>query len=113
MFDTKTGKGDEPRILYVLMAFSLTAIFLIFLNAHPVLSADEPTGGVKKGGVIFNIAADRKVEKIGGVVQPEPLDQYLGRLFAALSEQIQEVDTKVVRIQAELDEIKKAAKETE
>ncbi|MCB9800243.1 MAG: hypothetical protein H6757_05750 [Candidatus Omnitrophica bacterium] len=87
--------------------FFFIAIAMLFLNIHPVFGADESSGGVKKAGVIFNIAADRRVEKIGGVVQPEPLDQYLARLFTALSEQIQTLDEKVVRLQEDVSELKK------
>jgi len=77
------------------------AVLLFPLNIPGVTGYEET--GVKAAGVVFDINSDRKVEKIGGVVQPEPLDSYIKRLTQALSAQISKLDEKVDRIERKLD----------
>jgi len=64
------------------------------------LSADEESHGVLASGVVHNIAPDRKVEKIGGIMQPEPLDFYLKRLFEDLSKKMDRMDERLQTIEA-------------
>ena len=72
---------------------------LLFSGLSPAWSDDE-SHGVLAGGVIHNIAADRKVEKIGGIMQPEPLDFYLKRLFDELSKKMDQMDLRLQNIEA-------------
>jgi len=60
---------------------------------------DDESHGVLAGGVVHNIASDRKVEKIGGIMQPEPLDFYLKRLFEDLSKKIDHIDQRLQNIE--------------
>ena len=73
---------------------------LLFCGLPQGWSDDESQGGVRASGVIFNIASDRKVEKIGGIMQPEPLDFYLKRLFEELSKKMDQMDLRLQSIEA-------------
>ncbi len=84
-----------------------TVLFFVILSAMVVSRssayAEEESAGVKAAGVVHNIAPDRKVEKIGGVMQPEPLDLYIKRLIDHLSEQISQLDQKLDRVASRLN----------
>lgn len=56
--------------------------------AADVSSEDQ---GVKKLGVVWNIAEDRRIENDGGLYQPEGLDKYMRRLVNELSERIDQL----------------------
>lgn len=64
---------------------------------------DEETHGVLANGVVHNIAPDRKVEKIGGIMQPEPLDVYLKRLFDDLSKKLDMMDQRLQNIETSVN----------
>ena len=85
-----------------LFSKTCTLLGVLFLLNVPGVTGYEETG-VKAAGVVFDINSDRKVEKIGGVVQPEPLDSYIKRLTQALSGQITQLDEKIERIEKKLD----------
>ncbi len=72
---------------------TLSLFAVLFLTSSAAFAEEQK--GVTKGGVVFNIAADRKVESIGGIVQPEPLDLYLKRLMDNLGERLTRLEEKV------------------
>lgn len=65
----------------------------------PDAQCEDERQGVVAGGVVHNIASDRKVEKIGGILQPEPLDSYLKRLFDNLSKKLDLMDERLQNIE--------------
>ncbi len=71
---------------------SLTRTILIFslgtLSLGGPAFAEDADQGVKKYGVVFDIASDRRVEKAGGIYQPEGLDKYIKRLTDDLAARI-------------------------
>jgi hypothetical protein len=73
---------------------------LVFFSGLPRAWAEEESHGVLASGVIHNIAPDRKVEKIGGIMQPEPLDTYLKRLFDELFIKMDQMDQRLQKIEA-------------
>ena len=75
-------------------------IFLFLLlpalaSCFPIYGASDEDKGVVAGGVVFNIASDRQVKSIGGIVQPEALDLYLKRRFDGLNDRLDSVERKV------------------
>jgi hypothetical protein len=64
------------------------------------LGAQE--SGQKKYGVIFNIAEDRKVEKVGGIYEPEGLDKYVRRRFDAVDERLDSLEKMITDLKSEL-----------
>lgn len=86
-------------------SFSLSGI-----TAAADVSSDDQ--GVKKVGVVWNIAKDRKIENIGGLYQPEELDKYMRRLVDELSARIDQLiqqngvlEQKIDRLLQQNDEI--------
>jgi len=79
-------------------------IVLIFsaILIDRILWADDEKKGVLAAGVIHNIAPDRKVERVGGIMQPEPLDLYLKRLFEQMYTKMDVLDERLQRIEAVL-----------
>jgi len=77
-------------------------LLLLVLELPQAWSNEEEKHGVLAAGVVHNIASDRKVEKIGGIMQPEPLDGYLKRLFEELSKKIDVIDQRLQNIETTL-----------
>ena len=94
--------------------FFFTLIFLGSPFCGYPQNGDEERG-VKKYGVVQNIAEDRRVEKIGGTYEPEGLDKYLKRkldeLNKDLSGQIQDLQNRIDHIESQTAEIKALLKE--
>ena len=59
--------------------------------------------GVKHNGVVFNIAKDRKVEKIGGIYEPEGLDKYVERRMNEVTEHMNRIEAQVEKISQKLE----------
>lgn len=86
-------------------------VLLVALFVSPASAADDdnstwtPEDGVKKFGVVHNIAQDREVERIGGIYEPEGLDKYIQRKTEELSAQIQSVQNDVQELKKQMTEI--------
>lgn len=76
--------------------------FLVLAACPGMAVSAEEEKGVLAGGVVHNIASDRKVEKIGGILQPEPLDLYLKRLFQELSAQMTRIEKRLEDLEKEV-----------
>ncbi len=70
----------------------------------PGFTADNDEG-VKKFGVVFDIAKDRKVENVGGLYQPEGLDKYIKRLTDDLTVKMSALEEANKRNEQKLDEV--------
>lgn len=61
--------------------------------------------GVKKHGVVHNIAEDRRVEKVGGLYEPEGLDIYMKRHLDTLESQVRALEGKLETVNKKIDEV--------
>lgn len=83
---------------FSMVTFLITTGFVL-LCAGEAFAQDA---GEERGGVVFNIAEDRRIERIGGVHQPEGLDKYMKRRFDELKAQIQSLESTVEELQAQM-----------
>lgn len=67
--------------------------------------AQEADEGLKKYGVIHNIADDRKVERVGGIYEPEGIDKYMKRRFDELAAQINALDSRMANMEFQVARI--------
>lgn len=77
------------RMLAAYFIFALQVQLALYLipSTYAEEIIDEDTG-VRRYGVVHNIAEDRKVEKIGGTYEPEGLDKYLKRRLDEVNSKI-------------------------
>ncbi len=68
--------------------------------------------GLKKYGVIHNMADDRQVERVGGIYEPEGLDKYMKRKFDAVGSQIDALSSKIDQIEKKLDDLETLVKQS-
>jgi len=92
--------------------FSLTMTAALFTAAILAASAPSFAEEEKRYGVIYNIAEDRKVEKVGGIYEPEGIDKYMKRRFDVFDSKLDEINTKLAALDAKL-EMALAAKASE
>ncbi|HNX69519.1 MAG TPA: hypothetical protein PLL75_06210 [Candidatus Omnitrophota bacterium] len=95
-------KYRERMVVMVCLASVLS--FAGRVSALDVSSQDE---SVKKVGVAWNIAQDRKIENDGGLYQPEGLDKYVKRLTEQLSVKIDQLSSKLDRLSTQNDRLEK------
>lgn len=97
------------------MGMRMMAIFLtgILLNAgHAgILRADNGVSNqdesVKKLGVAWNIADDRKIANYAGVYQPEGLDVYMKRYFDQFTAKIESLTQKISQLSEQNNRLEK------
>ena len=87
----------------------LLAVFLfVFMlgslapSALAVMEASEKDASVRKLGVSWNIAQDRKMENNGGIYEPEGLDKYMKRYFDDLSAKVEKLSAKIDKLSAQV-----------
>ena len=95
-------------------------ILSCFAAVFPLLAQDEtsPTdtaqaevvegSRVQGQGFRHQIAVDRKIEKYGGLYEPEALDVYMKRKFDALSEQIAQLQEKLEAVENAVQSCRKS-----
>lgn len=89
---------------------------LITCFAVPLYAAEDEegkVGGVKAFGVIYNMAEDRTVERVGGKYEPEGLDKYMKRKIEAVQADIKVVNDKITAMQKQMAEIKALVQNTQ
>ena len=64
---------------------------LFFSGVVVAADVSNEDQAVKKVGISWNIAKDRKIENIGGLYQPEDLDKYMRRLVDELDAKIDQL----------------------
>ena len=91
------------------MKFSSTVYLslLFWVGSTAAFAADnaDQEQGVKVNGVVFNISKDRKIEKIGGVYNPEGLDKYVDRRLNEMNERLQTIETHIAESNTKLDKL--------
>ncbi len=86
---------------------AMLCVALLF-SAHVLWPQDEDKEeGIKKYGVIHNIAEDRQVIRVGGSYEPEGLDKYIKRQIDGLLLKITDLDAKIAQIQPVLEQKQK------
>ena len=70
-----------------------------------VMEASDKDVSVKKLGVSWNIAEDRKMERIGGMYEPEGLDKYMKRYFEQLSAKVEQLTEQSKRLEKKVEEL--------
>jgi hypothetical protein len=66
------------------------------------MEASEKDESVRKMGVAWNIAQDRKMENIAGVYEPEGMDKYVKRYFDQLSAKLDELSAKIDKLSTQV-----------
>ena len=86
-------------LLFVVLSLGLSS------PAMAVMESSEKDASVRKLGVAWNIAEDRKMENIAGIAEPEGLDKYMKRYFDQFSVKMSELSTKVDRLSAQVAQL--------
>lgn len=94
-------KRSQKTFLVACLALCLAAPCVI-MAVTDVSSQDE---SVRKLGMNFNMAEDRRMENIGGIYQPEDLDKYMKRHFDALNSKIDQLAMQNQRMEQKLDQL--------
>jgi hypothetical protein len=81
--------------------------FLFFVTIMFTFSQSGLSEGVKKYGVVHNIAEDRIFENIGGLHEPEGLDKYMKRHFDSLQLKINELSGEIRALTMQVNDVKK------
>jgi hypothetical protein len=87
----------------------LIVVALCSVGKNQVM-AEDTIKGVKAHGVIHNIAEDRRIEKIGGLYEPEGVDKYMKRHFDKINERIRSLEQQLDKLVASIEVIKKEVK---
>lgn len=94
-------KKSKNIFLVFCLFFYVSAPYAV-KAATDVSNQDE---SVRKLGMNFNMAEDRRMENIGGIYQPEDLDKYMKRHFDALDNKINQLLAQNQRIEQKLDQL--------
>ncbi len=101
-----------------LILWPLTLCLALVFSSSPVLSQEDggedtgPTpGGVTVGGMIFNMAPDRRTELIGGKIEPEGLDKYMKRRFDASDQKLDTMASQIEKLLREMEQLKSSGSE--
>lgn len=87
---------------------ALVLVNLAFVPAGSGADSDEDKEqGIKKYGVVFDMAEDRKINKVGGIYEPEQLDKYMKRRFDSADTQLAALSGKIDALQSGLEEMQK------
>lgn len=88
-------------IMFLFLGMCLGGAF----RAIAVMEASEKDQAVRKLGVSWNIAEDRKMENISGIYEPEGLDKYMKRYFEQLSAKVDQLTDQNKRLEKKVDEL--------
>ena len=86
----------------VVAVFLMAVMMGMSPAAWAVMEASEKDASVRKLGVAWNIAEDRKMENISGVYEPEGLDKYVKRYFDQLTAKVDELSSKIDKLSTQV-----------
>ncbi len=97
-------KADKGKMKY---SSCIPVFVLLALGISPVRGAAETQdeNGVKVNGFTFNIAKDRKIEKVGGIYEPEGIDKYVERRMNEVAERMQRMEAQLDETNRKLDKL--------
>ena len=99
------------RIFYEKLAV-MTFVFSLVICGTVYSEDNESSQGVKKYGVVHNIAEDRQVVKIGGVYEPEGLDFYMKRQFDRIMTELEKIQNKLSKLEDEVKAMRSGGAKT-
>ncbi len=96
--------ADNSRMKFSTVFYG---VFIFFVGSAGAFAADnaDQENGVKVNGVVFNISKDRKIEKVGGVYNPEGLDKYVDRKVTEMTERLQKIEAQIDESNKKLDKL--------
>ncbi len=97
-------KADIKKMIRKFRLLFFGSMFVLCFLASGY-GQEESETGVRHNGVVFNIAKDRRVEKVGGIYEPEGLDKYVDRRMSEISEKMQKLEGQVELLLKKLDEM--------
>lgn len=87
-------------------------VVLLFWSPVCLSGAEEDQEtGVKKYGVVHDIAEDRKINRVGGIYEPEGLDRYLKRKFDTLFQKLDAVESRLRKVEENLSGLQESFQE--
>lgn len=92
------------RLFLLSLGAGLGVAAMLRAGSGLLCAEEEAVPGVKKYGVVHNIAEDRRVEKVGGLYEPEGLDIYIKRHLDAFGAKIEALESKLDDFEKKLDE---------
>lgn len=94
--------------------FGLSVLFfVVLLAAIPVLTNaqdEDESQGVKRYGVVHNIAPDRQVVNVGGIYEPEGLDIYLKRQLDRVDSRLGSIESKLSKLEDDVRALSERSK---
>lgn len=97
-----------PVICLVLLLGITMPHLWAFQSIAEDVDTETEARGVQSHGVIHNIAKDRRVERIGGLYQPEGLDIYLKRHLDVIQTQMKQMENEMQQMREDLKVIRLA-----
>ena len=79
-------------LIFVLIPFSLADD-----------NSKDTEQGVRVGGVVYDIAKDRKMDTIGGITQPEDLSKYVQRKVDGVNAQVNDLQNRLDRMEGQMN----------
>ncbi|PIQ86866.1 MAG: hypothetical protein COV74_03275 [Candidatus Omnitrophica bacterium CG11_big_fil_rev_8_21_14_0_20_45_26] len=67
--------------------------------------SDETSEGIKKYGIVYNMAEDREVIRIGGKYEPEGVDIYMKRHFDKVHASIEQLTEKMNALEVKINDM--------
>ena len=90
----------------VMVSFMIGVVCVCMSSrAMAEMVGSEKDVSVRKLGVAWNIAEDRKMENISGIYEPEGLDKYMKRYFEQLSSKVDQLIEQNNRLEKKVDEL--------
>lgn len=85
----------QKSILVVMIALVVAAVLLVPTG----YAEDDGPQGVKKYGVVHNMAPDRQVISVGGIYEPEGLDIYMKRQMDQIKAHLESLEGKLTKLE--------------
>ncbi|MBU9889687.1 MAG: hypothetical protein KTQ49_07455 [Candidatus Omnitrophica bacterium] len=93
---------EKRKVIFLTLCVGGGILFSGGAFAADVSSEDQ---GVRRLGVTWNIAEDRRIENDGGLYQPEGLDKYMKRLVDGLSARIDRLAQENQALEGKIDQL--------
>ncbi len=102
-------KADNKSMISFFRVQFICVLGLTFALSSFLHGAEDAAQekGVTHNGIVFNIAKDRKIEKIGGLYEPEGIDKYVERKIDEVNVRIAVLEEKLNESNKKLDDILK------
>ena len=89
-------------------------VFLMFFVTLSIMAVNQyamatdeidDEAGLRKYGVVHNVAEDRKVEKVGGIYEPEGLAKYIKRRLDEVTNRLDRMTAELQLLNQKLDKV--------